>query len=948
MDSAAITAPLLPDYQPIAASTVPALSSAPAAQHQVSATPERWPFAEAGHASPGAYARGQDGATHTNTATSSNDATTPLSAQAKKLQQLPAPQRAQLIQENTSLHTRQTALLSSYPTVAKQADARMQRWVDTTYGPGHNVSGLYLVRYGQDAHGHPSHGTANPALEREGSPAEAIPLWKVLQENMPNGSLFGNDYSANRQRFKIVDASDIGKPYGEAQGVLDPEKLYGARGTLDFKSEQIGSVERYYDENQQGIATWAKQRASTQLEVQHVTGGLSDDDYASIKQVLATGKGGKVYTLATGRHVLAGGLRIELDTGRNFTYLPKETEPYRAFENSWDAVKSIRTQGNDPARAGGFVGTYRSLLGDPGLQNPDAIQDLQDGSASKLDRLPTSRMGYDEVYRANHGREYEITHDPFGELVAASRRNDRQDAQAGIKSDADIRSETLKKWGGAGLEILGLLPLDAGLIGELVGGAGKAFGKLLGRGARVGEEAAGATGTATGRHAAEAAARGPGNTLPERFIARGDGNLAVIDELDNTGQLASTPVAPRWPPKANVNPDELELLQDRAVYRDKQSNHFVRDGNDCYQVRRDQQLRAWIAVDPNRPNDFMRSMPVKLDDKGGATPLSRPKLLGGMDDVPTPSDTSEGGRSAGSTSELSAEAVVTEAPARPPRRQDAVGAEPEAAPEAAAPRAVPEDERFVEAHGFAFPNPEFLLDSTAYQLQRSNAYTTLANAIRRGETSDQATETFLGLRDALAKKRDAIHVRQAEKDGLFRLTSGQSAYLLQEDWRFPVGFERRPGTGEPYPDWVVTWKGFKGIPPQEDWQFPFGLERHPVTGERDPGWVATWKGFKGTPPKYSNYVDLIDGERSRLVNQIKNYSKNAPRSYKDIADFQVGRQRKLDNYIKAFVDDKRLRREQYVRRRNAVIGAGGGVAAIISVERVIAMLSSMSNANKSS
>ncbi|WP_188797802.1 hypothetical protein, partial [Dyella nitratireducens] len=74
-------------------------------------------------------------------------------------------------------------------------------------------------------------------------------------------------------------------------------------------------------------------------------------------------------------------------------------------------------------------------------------------------------------------------------------------------------------------------------------------------------------------------------------------------------------------------------------------NSYVRIGDDHYQVSYDKQWQGWKAVDPNRPSDLSKGVPVKLDGKGSAQALPKPGLKGGMDDGqrPGPSQSSKGG-----------------------------------------------------------------------------------------------------------------------------------------------------------------------------------------------------------------------------------------------------------------------------------------------------------------
>lgn len=623
-----------PDTHSAPTTPQPSPSPGPAPQLQVVPTPYPWQSTASTPSPASLYARTphsvqihSDGSTDTNTP--------PLSPQAQKLQQLPKAQQNSLIQQGTSTDAQKNTLLKTYPSVSKQALTRMQAWVDETYGPGHDASKLYLVRYGKDPHGHPSHTNSNPKLDQEGVAAETTPLWQVLQNNMSNGSLFGNDYSANRDQYKIVDASDINKNYNDANGLLDPEKLYNARDEVDFKSEQTASVDTYYGNHHQDVAQWAKQRALTQLEVQHATGGVSDADYTGIKNLLETGKGGKVFTLATGQYVLAGGLRIQLDSGRNFTYLPKEDYPYQPFANSWDATASIRKYGDDPKQATDFVGKYRSLLGDPNLENTNAVQDLQDGSTSKLNKLPAN-MTSEEVYKAHHGREYDITRDPFGELATASHRNDKQDVQDGVKSNADIRDATLKKWGNIALEVaMDVAPvLPGGELGEW-GEAAAEGSELVGNGIKDGEEASIAAQAGARDGVAEGSA---GGVSKAGVKGTGDGNLGAIDELKNTMPMSDQLSARLAPLKADVDPQKLVLNKELGLYQDRSAGTlegddrtFVLDGKNYYQVK--EQDNHHVIVNPRHPNMTTGGVPVKLDGKGGVEAFldDTPGIKGGGD-----------------------------------------------------------------------------------------------------------------------------------------------------------------------------------------------------------------------------------------------------------------------------------------------------------------------------
>jgi hypothetical protein len=248
--------------------------------------------------------------------------------------------------------------------------------------------------------------------------------------------------------------------------------------------------------------------------------------------------------------------------------------------------------------------------------------------------------------------------------------------------------------------------------------------------------------------------------------------------------------------------------------------------------------------------------------------------------------------------------VVKEAWQRAPSAHSSGGPRPEPEPPLGTKPAdhkrdeIGQAKRGAESRGFVFPDPVFLRENTEYQSMLGNAYKTMAELIEGGEKTHHVAQVFDRLRDVLGKKRDAIHLRDAEKDGLYKLDIGNAQYLLHKDWQIPI---------------KIT---------HDALGMTLGLR---------------WRGWKAVPSKYVNYFNLIQGRKSEFERQIKTYVKNPPRTYNDAVEFRSRRQKELDDIIKKHVDDKKLRREEYVRRRNAVLGTGGGVAALISIERFLAM-----------
>lgn len=519
----------------------------------------------------------------------------------------------------------------------------MQALVDQTYGGGHDVHGLYLNRYApKPIAGHPN---PDPTLEKpQGTVVRSIPLWQVLQTNMPTHTVFGNEYRGDGQEYKIVTAADRTKKHDDATGVLDPEKLYHALNNVDFQTEQTTAINGYYDQHGPDLAQLAKDKALTQLDVQYYTGGLDQHDYESIKNLLSGQGGGKIYTLSTGTHTLAGGFRIALDSGKNFLWLSQESQPYQAFKNEAEALQAIPAQGKDPDSAQTFIQKYSSLGGDPGLEHgTDAAKELhqRSGDGVKNQAFNGREVDSTQYDRLLRGTQFEITHDPFGELTRESRKNDLQDAKQGIRSNGDITAEGAKKWGGIAGQVL------ADTVGVF---APEMAGAKLGSGAELGETVA------------DAQKAGPKETPLGGKVAEGEpdirpvladsssttkpvagpgprGNLSLVDEVAKT-----TPADQRLAAydsgktTKGLSPDKdgvYDIDGNTFVPLGKHTPDELKQGVRLYQMTRWQGYNRLIKPGGGIP-DF--NAPYVQQGENGAFTATRPGLKGGMEEqVPGPS-----------------------------------------------------------------------------------------------------------------------------------------------------------------------------------------------------------------------------------------------------------------------------------------------------------------------
>ncbi|GGA52745.1 hypothetical protein [Dyella nitratireducens] len=117
----------------------------------------------------------------------------------------------------------------------------------------------------------------------------------------------------------------------------------------------------------------------------------------------------------------------------------------------------------------------------------------------------------------------------------------------------------------------------------------------------------------------------------ERAIPDGKGGWKMVSDAD----AAKPAGAPALPPAAKIDPKQLGPLNDKGVYPGGDGNSYVRIGDDYHQVSYDKQIGSWMMVDPDRPHDFSKSVPVKLDGKGSAEALPKAGLKGGGGPLPS-------------------------------------------------------------------------------------------------------------------------------------------------------------------------------------------------------------------------------------------------------------------------------------------------------------------------
>ncbi|WP_333679292.1 hypothetical protein [Dyella sp.] len=120
----------------------------------------------------------------------------------------------------------------------------------------------------------------------------------------------------------------------------------------------------------------------------------------------------------------------------------------------------------------------------------------------------------------------------------------------------------------------------------------------------------------------------------ERAIADQQGGWKVVNDTD----AAKPANAPAPPPPAKFNHAQWEDIKANGVsadgtFPDGKGNNLVDILGEPHPAIFDRQLLGWKKVDPDKPNDFSKSVPIKLDGKGGAEVLTRVNMKGGKPPV---------------------------------------------------------------------------------------------------------------------------------------------------------------------------------------------------------------------------------------------------------------------------------------------------------------------------
>ncbi|MGF6282408.1 membrane-targeted effector domain-containing toxin [Pseudomonas silensiensis] len=246
-----------------------------------------------------------------------------------------------------------------------------------------------------------------------------------------------------------------------------------------------------------------------------------------------------------------------------------------------------------------------------------------------------------------HYRGEKIAGDAFTHLNRSTHERMLSDANYLLHSNGEIRK---KLW-------IGYLNAFNHTFGPMAALAWPAALVVVGAGiANVGlhiDQAINATTPAERKAAITGAILGSVDVLFNLPFLRGAAELAEAAEAEEvltaekdpaeSGVTVNPPVeaiAPRPSDSDILAPFETNEILDgdsptnaegkfQGIYQPETGGNYIAVGDSFYLVRYSNDMRAWTIVDPVNPYSFYRNIPVRLNEQGEWTALTRPGLAGG-------------------------------------------------------------------------------------------------------------------------------------------------------------------------------------------------------------------------------------------------------------------------------------------------------------------------------
>ncbi|WP_207262249.1 membrane-targeted effector domain-containing toxin [Pseudomonas sp. GW101-3H06] len=433
---------------------------------------------------------------------------------------------------------------------------------------------------------------------------------------------------------------------------------------INFSELYRNKLQQFWGDYANEFRTLAKCNFLSKAVAARDSGKLTDDDFqTAVRAVIgpltwpvsldmlqsetSAGSGLRVCALDIAGHVATDILRIINTKGRQILYVPGETEAFHVLETPMEMHWWALNKMNHEVPHGAFINHFS--LADR-LDITENITDL-------MNRL-VSTWGHADHHMINR-KDLSVTGDAFSWLRNSIRSAMYAEADLSLTSNGDLRKKLWIGYLSAGLKVFGPMaavgwPLALPVIGAslanmglnidqavngksaserkegVIGAIFSAIDTLLnlpflkgvGSMAEVGAEVDAA-------EAAEMAELTKTEPPPEQPASNPREPESPVEVLPPIGETSPTPFEPGQPwgipqtYQCNELLDEERLITEpgkfQGVYRVDSDPPYAISMNDLpYYVRYfpDSQSGYWAIVDPARPNQFIHSLPVRLNAEG--------------------------------------------------------------------------------------------------------------------------------------------------------------------------------------------------------------------------------------------------------------------------------------------------------------------------------------------
>ncbi|MDE1195429.1 MAG: membrane-targeted effector domain-containing toxin [Pseudomonas sp.] len=472
------------------------------------------------------------------------------------------------------------------------------------------------------------------------------------QDNADNLQMMGGFYTAGPDAEVFDETNEV---------PLLPQSVMKELWPLDFKTRFTNRMAAFWKDCADDFRTLAKANFIGKAMEELESGRLGREQFDTLMKALGLnlaqpiglsmlqahtplGSDVRVATLDIAGYEASDILRFVQSSGRQFLYLPGETDAFHVFETADDLQWWLMTHTDHADNRAQFMSHF------PLSTHSESGRGV--GLNHALD-LMFSNWG-PHAKKIVNSTDRTVTGDPFTHLRDACRTRMHADADFALHSNGEIRKQMWIGYLQAFGKVFGAMAAIDWPIALAVVGAG-----LADVGLNI-DQAIHAHTTAERKQAVTCAILASIDVLfNSLFLLRGADLGSTEVAADNVPRELPEPREAPGPssfiegekplgpdPRSPVEHNELltsfetnEVLDGygppategpmRGVYQNARGETYVPVGDFIYRVRYASELNTWVIVHPKSPFSFYRSIPLRLDAAGKWEPGAAMGLRGG-------------------------------------------------------------------------------------------------------------------------------------------------------------------------------------------------------------------------------------------------------------------------------------------------------------------------------